>query len=301
MEESRSWLADINPHPRIVGSTDGQRAYVDPRRVIYDHELMLFGAGGHFILECDADLRYEFHGPSYVIIPPGLWHTCRGIRSEQVTRAWVHFDWTYDNRPVAEKDITYAPAEPLTELYHRAPSFVPRDLIYGELKNPPQIDALHQALDKRFQSNDPIIRHSARAALLELLIYVLDDGTQQTLPSAQQREASPFTAFAIRDALHEYAHQAFNACPPLKQFLQDRGQSYDHQARLFKRAFGVSPLQYVNSLRIESAAHLIRGTDTPIGQVAEHLGYDDPVYFARCFKKYMGLSPSALRRARAVM
>lgn len=295
MNPEQEWISEINPHPRIVGKSTGQRTYIDPKRVIYDHELMLFGSGGSFVLEFEDGPRYEFGSNSFVIIPPGQMHVCRGVISEHVERAWVHFDWTYDNRPVADLDMTYAPAAPIPELFHLAPDWIPKQLIHGQIKNPAETFTLHHRMQERFNFSSGARQQAARALLLELLINLLAVDSNENIARPRDRSASPFNPFSIRDALAAYAQLPFNDCPPMKQYLQERGQSYDHQSRVFKKSFGVSPLQYVNSLRIEAAANLLRDTNMRVGDVAETLGYDDLVYFGRCFKKYMGMNAQAYR------
>ncbi len=296
MNESINWLDEINPHPRIVGTSGGQPNYIDPKRVIYDHELMLFGSGGSFVLTFDDGRQYEFGSNTFVIIPPGQWHVCRGIICEHVDRSWIHFDWTFDNRPVAELDMTYAPADPLPHLYHHAPDWVPSDLIHGSIANPESAFSLHRRISERFNFSKGARQKSSRALLLELLLQLLGDEQSEVSARPMDRKISPFNPFSIRDALDQYAQMSFGECPPIKLYLQDRGQSYDHQARTFKKSFGISPLQYVNSLRMEQAANLLHDTSMKVSEIAEQLGYDDLVYFGRIFKKIMGKSPQSWRK-----
>ena len=297
MKTNQTYLDMVNPHPRIVGTSNGQPNYIDPKRVIYDHELMLFGSGGSFILNFEDGRHYEFGSNTFVIIPPGQWHVCRGIICEHVDRSWIHFDWSFDNRPVADLDMTYAPAEPLPHLYHHAPDWMPSELMHGTIDNPESAFSLHRRISERFNFSTGSRQKSSRALLLEVLLQLLGDESESVSARPMDRVVSPFNPFSIRDALDAYAQQSFNDCPPMKHYLQDRGQSYDHQARLFKKSFGISPLQYVNSLRIEHACNLLIDTSMKVGEIAEHLGYDDLVYFGRLFKKVVGKSPQSFRLA----
>ncbi|MFW5789411.1 MAG: helix-turn-helix transcriptional regulator, partial [Spirochaetota bacterium] len=70
-----------------------------------------------------------------------------------------------------------------------------------------------------------------------------------------------------------------------------------HQARLFRDAYGITPLQYVSSKRVERAKKLLRDTAEPVAAVAERMGFDDVVYFNRFFRKLAGTTPGAFRRA----
>ena len=60
---------------------------------------------------------------------------------------------------------------------------------------------------------------------------------------------------------------------------------------------GVPPLKYLTSIRIARAKELLTGTDIPISEIGELVGYDNPLYFSKIFKKNTGLSPREYRRS----
>lgn len=65
--------------------------------------------------------------------------------------------------------------------------------------------------------------------------------------------------------------------------------------RLFKRDFGMSPLQYVNHKKVEKAELLLLTEDMPVKEVAYTLGFSDHSYFIRLFKKMTGRTPQEYR------
>ena len=66
--------------------------------------------------------------------------------------------------------------------------------------------------------------------------------------------------------------------------------------RNFREYTGSTPTQYILSLRISNAQSLLENTSCNITEIAEIVGYDNPLYFSRLFKKQSGMSPSAFRR-----
>ncbi len=64
----------------------------------------------------------------------------------------------------------------------------------------------------------------------------------------------------------------------------------------FKRYFHASPIDYVLRLRLRRASHLVLDRNLTMSQVARQVGFSDPFYFSRQFKKHYGLNPTAYRR-----
>jgi AraC-like DNA-binding protein len=73
------------------------------------------------------------------------------------------------------------------------------------------------------------------------------------------------------------------------------GARYRQQAIRFRRATGLSPMQYYQKRRIQQAATLMLQSDTSVTEAAMELGYFDAAHFIRHFQRWMGLSPSAYR------
>lgn len=67
--------------------------------------------------------------------------------------------------------------------------------------------------------------------------------------------------------------------------------------REFKNIYATSPLHYINSQRIKKAKDLLTSSPKSIAEIAFQVGYNDPHYFTRLFKKQEGISPSAFREA----
>lgn len=64
----------------------------------------------------------------------------------------------------------------------------------------------------------------------------------------------------------------------------------------FKDETGMSPVTYINKVRAEKAAVLLKSTNLPISEVAMRVGFNDSNYFSKIFKKYMGITPSGYRK-----
>ena len=65
--------------------------------------------------------------------------------------------------------------------------------------------------------------------------------------------------------------------------------------RQFKKEFNDTPNNYITTKRLDKAKELLSITDMPINEIAYDIGYNDPLYFTRTFKKKNGISPTAYR------
>lgn len=74
------------------------------------------------------------------------------------------------------------------------------------------------------------------------------------------------------------------------------GINPSYLSRLFKQHTGEGFNEYVVSVRIEQSKHLLRTTRMNLQTIAENVGYYDPKYFARLFKKTVGITPSEFRK-----
>ncbi|QGQ99018.1 response regulator [Paenibacillus psychroresistens] len=61
---------------------------------------------------------------------------------------------------------------------------------------------------------------------------------------------------------------------------------------LFKKEIGMTLTDYVTHVRMQKAKELLSRGSSKLADIAEQIGYNDPAYFSRCFKKYYGSSPS---------
>ena len=71
-----------------------------------------------------------------------------------------------------------------------------------------------------------------------------------------------------------------------------------HFIREYKRQTGQTPMQAFQRIKVSHACYLLDISDDTLAQIAARLGYDDPYYFSRLFKKVMGISPQRYRRER---
>ena len=82
----------------------------------------------------------------------------------------------------------------------------------------------------------------------------------------------------------------------IENYAQTRGMSVSWFIRNFKKYTGMTPMQFIVSLRVNNAQILLEQTNYSIYEIAKIVGYDDQLYFSRLFRKQKGVSPSQYRK-----
>ena len=69
-----------------------------------------------------------------------------------------------------------------------------------------------------------------------------------------------------------------------------------HAEVLFRRAYGAAPVAYRTRMRLRRARELLVSSQLNVSQTARAVGFRDPLYFSRLFRKAFGSTPSGLIR-----
>jgi transcriptional regulator GlxA family with amidase domain len=88
----------------------------------------------------------------------------------------------------------------------------------------------------------------------------------------------------------------FSVANPVQEMLKRSQLAERTFKRRFTQATGLTPLAYVQRLRVEDAKRRLEQTETPIEEISWQVGYEDPAFFRRLFKRTTGLSAGAYRK-----
>ena len=93
----------------------------------------------------------------------------------------------------------------------------------------------------------------------------------------------------------QYFNDNYNTEINIEEYAASRGMSVSWFIRNFKQYANTTPMQYIVSIRITNAQVLLETTDYNVTEIGNIVGYDNPLYFSRIFKKQKGMSPSEYR------
>lgn len=118
------------------------------------------------------------------------------------------------------------------------------------------------------------------------------DGLGPYMVFEGRRDHGDATVLAAQDWLEQH----FSVAAPVEEMVRRSGMAERTFKRRFTEATGLAPLPYVQQLRVAEAKRRLERTREPVDEVGWRVGYEDPAFFRRLFKRVTGVSPAAYRR-----
>lgn len=126
--------------------------------------------------------------------------------------------------------------------------------------------------------------------LWTLLELIADDLLQQN-----EQELSAPASFLLYRKIVNHLDESYLG-PISKQALETAmNRKYEYICAIFKKYSGTTMTSYLHALRVQRAQFLLQTTTLTIAEVAEQVGYEDPYYFGKLFKKQTGITPMKFR------
>jgi AraC-like DNA-binding protein len=184
---------------------------------------------------------------------------------------WVHF--CGDEVPAWRRELGWPEREPFGTFHFARErlSTLGLEKVYGQL-------------EAGYSTHHLLGASSAlRAVFCAALDAVLSPGALRT---AEERTA------AVRDDIAADPARPFR----LEELATAAGLSVPHFSLLFRRQTGYAPIDFVLRQRVRRACRLLDRSHGTIGAIATEVGFADPYYFSRCFRRVMGVPPRAYRQ-----
>jgi transcriptional regulator GlxA family with amidase domain len=133
-----------------------------------------------------------------------------------------------------------------------------------------------------------------KEALEVAKVYLLQwhDAGQKPFSSLLTRQQTEDPVIA---KCQEWLAMNYNARSPVGAMAKLSGLPDRSFVRRFRKATGMSPLDYAQALRLEEAKQMLEATDLSVEAIANEAGYEDTSFFGRLFRRKMGLTPAQYR------
>lgn len=141
-----------------------------------------------------------------------------------------------------------------------------------------------------------ISRHCSPGEALQIAkVYLLKWHAEGQLPFASLVRRQPHADSVVR-RVEDWLAQHFREPHAVAAAVSACGIPERSLKRRFSTATGATLMKYVQNLRIEEAKRLLENARPPAEEIAALVGYDNPAFFRRLFKRCTGLTPGAYRR-----
>lgn len=150
------------------------------------------------------------------------------------------------------------------------------------------LNEIYQESKKRKHYNQLYIS----SKFLELLVHL----GRTVISELQKNQSEPNSRYPkqLQKAIF-YINKNYKVKITVDELCSYCNISPQHLVRLFHKHLNTTPIQYINRNKISHAIEMLRSTNLSINEISFELGFDDPNYFRRLFKKEEKRSPSALR------
>lgn len=180
-----------------------------------------------------------------------------------------------------EKGLCYAINFQLSHEMTNGPfSFTP--------KNPNLFIEAFRAAEKAWRTKSEGYIFKCKSELYSIL---------SAMRAERRMDYHPFAKLEIiRPALDIIAENYSSGELSIPELSEKCGVSEVYFRSVFRSVFGVSPIKYINQLKISRAKELLSSKMYTVASVAEMSGFCDISYFSREFKKAVGVSPSEYKK-----
>jgi AraC-like DNA-binding protein/quercetin dioxygenase-like cupin family protein len=279
-----SYYVISNPHPAedelivlFTGNSQTKPGHKPGPKVV-DYYLLHYIQSGKGTYTCQGVTRQLGPGDSF-IIEPGELVSYVADEEDPWHYRWLAFKGERAGRLLGQTGLS--PHHPVvhTERMHAV------GLLYK------RIQAVFQS--KRPNANLKVVGHLhlLLAEYAEAMQYcpqsetLLEDGKEQSVRQA------------IRYLSTQYAEPI-----TIELMAEAVGYNRAYLSMLFKLHTGLTPVTFLLKLRIDKARQLLRERlELTVEQIASSVGFQDPLYFSKQFKRLHGMSPSSYRTAMSLL
>jgi AraC-like DNA-binding protein len=272
-----SSTTSVHPNPRdtdgltilFAGHSQTQQGHRMGPQVL-EYYLVHTIVEGTGIFRC-RDRQYKLGTGDSFFIFPGELHTYQADEADPWRYRWIAFRGTQTERWLQIAGIS---AE--------------RPVVTGGEDVPAK--AAH-AIERRFRSGDWTADWEAEGWLR----LAFASWARTNRPAGPPSEGRAGIAAMEANRAARWLEAQLAQPVSIADMAKELGYHRTHLSMLFRREMGMSPVRYLQKIRMDHAKLLLREPLT-VEQVAASVGYADPLYFSKAFKKWAGCTPTDYRK-----
>lgn len=204
-----------------------------------------------------------------IVLPSGHAHEYWANNEDPWSIYWVHFDGLQADQLIEELD------------------FNAEQVVASIGQQPLLASDFNRLLSLRQSGYRPSVFNYAAALTRQMLYYLALQIRSSNTLKQHNFNMEKLRSLMLDNIDGDLDLDTMAACAQL---------SRHHFADKYKKLTGISPVKHFIHLKMERACYLLDTTHHSAKQISAQLGYSDPLYFSRLFKKVIGISPTEYRK-----
>lgn len=285
-------LNTLSPYIRVAWDSIIYPPVNIMERVIYDFEL-LYVKDGEIEVKVEESVYHGIPGDVFLFKPMQT-HSITLLNNKPLHQPHLHFDLYY----LPDSPIVKVSFKPLRAMSSEEKQWFREDVTqqmrnplpnHIRLNKPVIIEKLIYDIIFEFDRKFPFYEVNAKGLFIQLWIQLLRE-------HHWNNNTHLSTNWEQLDRVKNYLSHHTDREITLDELSDLANISKYYLCRLFKNAFGMTPIQYHVAIRLEKAKQMIQFTTLPLSNIAENLGFHSIHAFSRTFRKFEGVSPSSYRK-----
>ncbi|MDQ0232556.1 helix-turn-helix domain-containing protein [Metabacillus malikii] len=253
-----------------------------PDRLMEKINVFVYVKKGH-IQVFEDNHEYNLYDSSYLFLRKNIHHWGGSLYSPGTEWFYIHF---YDSPYLKESKDTieytqfYQQSSLILEETYASQIILPKQ---GKVTNCEYTELQLKKLVDAYHSPHPIRPLSLSVSTFEFFIDLYAQKLEEVKTSKKNR--------TVQKMIELFTHHAKRKLTS-SEISQELGMNYAYLSTLFRKETGKSITQFQDELLIEQAITLLKRESVNVSEVSDVLGFSNPFYFSRVFKRITGVAPT---------
>ncbi|MES2774571.1 MAG: AraC family transcriptional regulator [Bacteroidota bacterium] len=255
------YICSLGYYPKAVGHYTYRKKGLPENFLFY----CVDGSGWYKV----GDKQYQVNANEFFILPNNTEHTYGSDENDPWSIYWVHFGGDM---------LTFFNSMNVVKEHVRPMSIKNNSEVFSLFSK------IYKTLQKGYSTDNLIFANMCLSHFLTLFIY----NSKHTVEIVSDKNDCVDSAIA-------YMQLHIDGNISLDELSKVNNYSTSRFSNLFKQKTGYAPIDYFIQMKMQKACQHLDFSDKSIKSIAYTLGFDDPYYFSRRFRKVIGMSPIKYR------
>lgn len=282
------------PLPEVVSSYEITRQTV--WRCADEYNILVFILEGTCSFTI-TNKTYKLSAGDVIFIPNGEEYIRRPVENSSCRFAYIHFKTTSPIEKISEDDFNNALSKLEKENYNKQTEI--SEILLPQIINiTNDFDRLTDVLKDIYKNNiqgNAIGRFLSDLSFMQILLLIEKNILSNFFITSRIPELTNANHTSVVQRSIEFIRNNYESRITLEDLQAQTNVSAQHLIRLFRAEVNMTPIEYINHVKILHAINLLRSTNLTVEEISYKLNFTSASYFIKVFKKHNGNTPNEER------